>query len=130
MTGSNVWTLEGHTHGVDSVVVTLDGRLAVSASWDKKLKVWDLHTGREIRTLTGHTGIVNDVAVTPDGRLAVSVSEDKTLKVWNLCTGQVVVTLLTDASLNCCAVSPDGRTIVAGDEMGVVHFLEWVGWNH
>ena len=41
-----------------AVAVTPDGQRAVSASWDKTLKVWDLESGRELRTLTGHTGAV------------------------------------------------------------------------
>ncbi len=32
-----------------------DGRLAVSASEDKTLKVWDVESGRELRTLAGHS---------------------------------------------------------------------------
>ena len=33
-----------------------DGRLAVSASDDQTLKVWEVESGRELRTLPGHTG--------------------------------------------------------------------------
>ena len=51
-----------------------DGRLAVSASDDQTLKVWDLDSGRELRTLQGHTGWVHGVALSGDGRLAVSAS--------------------------------------------------------
>jgi WD40 repeat protein len=67
--------------------VTPDGKLAVSASHDWTLKVWELDTGRELRTLHGHSFPVSGVAVTPDGRLAVSASSDETLKVWELDTG-------------------------------------------
>ena len=45
-TGQAVRSLEGHTHGVNGVAVTADGRFAVSASKDKTLKVWDLGKGR------------------------------------------------------------------------------------
>ena len=37
------------------MAVTPDGRLAVSASGDQTLKVWDVESGRELRTLTGHS---------------------------------------------------------------------------
>ena len=51
------------------VALSGDGRLAVSASADQTLKVWDLASGRELRTLAGHTDRVMAVAVT-SGRAA------------------------------------------------------------
>ncbi|WP_437839850.1 CHAT domain-containing protein [Sorangium sp. So ce1153] len=107
-------TLEGHTDAVDGVAITSDGRIAVSASWDKTLKVWDLATGQLLRTLEGHTDAVMGVAVTPDGRIAVSASLDKTLKVWDLATGQLLRTLEghTDV-VSGVAVTPDGRIAVS-----------------
>ena len=48
--------------------MTADGKRAVSASWDKTLKVWDLESGRALRTLEGHSSHVHGVAVTADGR--------------------------------------------------------------
>ncbi len=58
-----------------------------------------------------------------DGRLTISESGDKTLKVWDLESGQTVAILAGDVSIHACAVGPDGRTIVAGDTLGRVHFL-------
>ncbi len=48
-------TLASHSREVNAVALTTDGRLAVSASEDGTLKVWDLDTGQELRTLTGHS---------------------------------------------------------------------------
>jgi WD40 repeat protein len=45
------------------VAVTPDGQLAVSASEDKTLKVWEFPSGREQRTLEGHSGPVRGVAL-------------------------------------------------------------------
>ncbi len=42
-------------------------------------------------------------------------------------TGHAVSTLATSVPLECCAITLDGKTIVAGDSLGAVHFLEWVG---
>jgi hypothetical protein len=120
-----VRTLEGHTSGVNSVAVTSDGRFAVSASQDKTLKVWDLGTGQAVRTLQVHASSVTGVTVTSDGRIAVSASEDKTLKVWDLATGQTITALATHASLMCCAVTPDAKTLLAGDSEGALHILDW-----
>jgi len=76
-----------------------------------------------LRTLKGHSGWVNAVAVTPDGRRAVSASYDQTLKVWDLERGEVVATFTGESSILCCAVGPDGVTIVAGESSGRVHLL-------
>jgi WD40 repeat protein len=108
------------------VAVTADGRHAVSGSWDRTLKVWDLLTGKEVRTLEGHTDGVNGVAVIADGRHAVSASDDRTLKVWDLLTGQAIATLKTHAPLYCCAVTPDGKTLLAGDRAGSLHIVDWL----
>ena len=105
-----VRTLEGHTSDVQGVAVTADGRLAVSASEDMTLKVWDLGTGQAIRTLEGHTSDVQGVAVTADGRIAVSASRDNALKVWDLRTGEVIRTLRGHSPL---AVTADGRFAVS-----------------
>jgi WD40 repeat protein len=99
--------------------------LAVSASRDKTLKVWDLSSGQEIRTLKGHTEQVSDVAVMPDGRLAVSVSRNGDLHVWNLSTREAIISLKTHASLQGCAFTL-GTTLLAWDNQGGVHFLDWV----
>ncbi|MCX5645228.1 MAG: NB-ARC domain-containing protein [Phycisphaerae bacterium] len=121
--GKVVRTLRGHESAVWAVAVTRDGRYAVSGSEDRTLKVWELASGKAIHTLHGHEGWVWAVAVTGDGRYAVSGSEDQTLKVWDLLSGQVVASFCGDSVIHCCAVAPDGRTIVAGDKSGHVHFL-------
>ena len=74
-------TLQGHTDYLKSVAVLPDGN-AISASWDKTLKVWDLKSGQCVMTLQGHTSTVSSVAVLPDGN-AISASYDNTLKVWS-----------------------------------------------
>ncbi len=86
-------TLHGHTESIAAVAVTPDGRWAVSGSWDKTLRVWDLESGAVLATLRGHSEAVRAVAVTPDGRRAVSGSRDKTLKVWDLESGAELATL-------------------------------------
>ncbi len=114
-----VRSLEGHEDEVNGVALSADGHIAVSASADKTLKVWDLASGRELLTLTGHTSVVNAVAVTGDGKRAVSASLDKTLKVWDLANGRELRTLTGHASyVTAVAVTADGQRAVSasGDE--------------
>lgn len=46
--GQDVRTLKGHTRAVTAVEVTPDGKLAISASLDHTVKVWELMSGREV----------------------------------------------------------------------------------
>jgi WD40 repeat protein len=80
-----------------------------------------------LRTLSGHSNWVSAVAVTADGKRAISGSDDNTLKLWNLETGEVIASFTGESSIYCCAVTPDGVTIVAGKASGRVHFLRLEG---
>jgi WD40 repeat protein len=85
-----------------------------------------LNTGQTIHSLQGHTDTVLPVAVMPEGRRAVSGSGDRTLRLWDLESGEEIVTFTGESSMASCAVSPDGRTIIAGEISGRMHFLEIV----
>jgi WD40 repeat protein len=121
-TGRELLTLEGHSDSVDGVAVSPDGRWVVSASVDRTVKVWNLETGDEIRTLKGHAARVVDVAVSPDGGRAISASKDWTVKVWDLERGAPTATFTCDGPALCCAFADDHK-LLAGDELGHVHFL-------
>ena len=87
-----VRTLVGHSCVVSAVAIAPDGKTAISASWDKTLKIWDTETGFELKTLTGHSDGVTTVAIAPDGKTAISAS-DETLKIWDTETGRELKTL-------------------------------------
>jgi WD40 repeat protein len=47
-------TLKGHSGSVSSVAFSPDGKLVVSASYDKTIRLWDAVTGAALQTLKGH----------------------------------------------------------------------------
>ena len=51
-----VRTLQGHSEPVNGVALSADGRLAVSASWDRTLKVWELASGALLTTFICDAG--------------------------------------------------------------------------
>lgn len=75
--------LKGHSHFVSDVVMSSDGQFALSGSWDKTLRLWDLCASKTTRMFKGHTKDVLSVAFSADNRQIVSGSRDKTIKLWN-----------------------------------------------
>ena len=65
-------------------VLSKGNHFIVSASRDKKLKIWDVETGSLLQTLKGHQGLVLSCCLSSDNRFVVSASWDKTLKIWNV----------------------------------------------
>jgi guanine nucleotide-binding protein subunit beta-2-like 1 protein len=64
-------------------VISSDGAYALSASWDKTLRLWELSTGTTTRRFVGHTNDVLSVSFSADNRQIVSGSRDRTIKLWN-----------------------------------------------
>jgi WD40 repeat protein len=107
--------LEGHTGNVYSVTFTQDGRYAISGSWDKTLRMWELETGICIRTMEGQS--FDSVSVTPDGRYAVSGSRDNNLRIWSLESGKCMCTMKGHARwITSVCIAPDGQYAVSGSD--------------
>ena len=126
-TQQEMYTFTGHRDPVFAVAIAPDGKRAISACADKTIKIWNLETQQEVYTFTGHSDSVYAAAIAPDGKRVISASWDKTLKLWKLETGEVIDTFSSDVSMSCCAVAPDGVTIVAGESSGRLHFLHLKG---
>ncbi|XP_058727591.1 small ribosomal subunit protein RACK1-like [Vicia villosa] len=74
--------LTGHSDFVQDVVLSSDGQIALSGSWDGELRLWHLNAGISIRRFIGHTKDVLSVAFSNDDRHIVSASRDRTIKLW------------------------------------------------
>jgi hypothetical protein len=86
----------------------------------------------------GHTQPVWSVAFAPEGPFAVSGAADGII-LWDIPSGTDVQRLIPDGIPFAMAISPDGQTVVIGEEQGVVqvgqgslypalHRLERRGW--
>lgn len=80
--------LTGHQQAVNHIVFSPDGRYFASASFDKKVKIWNGFSGDFLSTLTGHVGAVYQVAWSSDSRYLVSASKDSTAKLWEMPSGK------------------------------------------
>uniref|UniRef100_A0A914XXL7 Small ribosomal subunit protein RACK1 n=1 Tax=Panagrolaimus superbus TaxID=310955 RepID=A0A914XXL7_9BILA len=81
--GKPLRALRGHAHFVADASISVDGQYALSGSWDKTLRLWDLQTGQTTRRFVSHTKDVLSVAFSADNRQIVSGSRDRTIKLWN-----------------------------------------------
>jgi len=103
--------LSGHSEPVASVVLSSDGQFALSGSWDKTLRLWDLNTGTTVRTFQGHEKDVYSVAFSGDNRQIVSAGRDKTIKLWNTlaeCKYTITEDVHTDW-ISCVVFSPSAK---------------------
>jgi len=83
ITGEPVKRLTGHSHFVSDMTMSSDSNYAITSSWDKTLRLWDLNTGVTTRRFVGHTKDVMGVSFSLDNRQIVSASRDKTVRLWN-----------------------------------------------
>ena len=75
--------MTGHAGFVQDCVISSDGQFALSASWDKTLRLWNLAEGKATCRFVGHSKDVLSVSFSPDNRQIVSGGRDKCIKLWN-----------------------------------------------
>jgi len=117
-----VHILVGHNDGVTSCAFSTEGNLLVSASADKKLRVWNVQTGECLRVFEGHTDRVTACAFSPDGQFIVSASKDTTLRQWDIYSAATIHIFTGHRqTVNGCAITPDGRYLlsVSGGHLGM-----------
>jgi len=85
--------LTGHQSLVNHIAFSPDARFFASASFDKKVKLWDGKTGQYLATFTGHVGSVYRIAWSSDSRYLCSASKDSTVKLWQIGQKNAVETL-------------------------------------
>ena len=125
---------KAHGDSITAIAISGDGRLALSASYDTTLRLWDLTKANNrqvweaysentvspasqmpkfadmVWILEGHKETVTAAAISPDGRLALSVSEDGIVKLWDLRNGKEKKTLASpEDKVTGIAITPDSQ---------------------
>jgi WD40 repeat protein len=113
--------LRGHTHAVNAVACSPDGRRVGSGAYDSTARLWDAASGKELFTLRGHAQTVYVVAFDPSGKLFASGGADSKVILWDTATGKEVHTLAGHtATVYGIAFSNDGKRVATcGDDQTI-----------
>ena len=125
--------LEGHSGFVQNVDWSPDGRMALTASTDLSIILWDTETGEMIRRLTSDEMTLDNGFATvfarfsPDGKHILSstgssaCTDGRAAKLlwWDVETGEVTRTFEGHSDITWgIGFSPDGRTALSGAWFG------------
>lgn len=118
-----VAALSDHPWGGHPGTLITAGRFALWGGSKGTITICDLEPGHDLFELTGHTDRILALAASRNGMRAVSGSQDRTVRVWDLDHRQEIAIFSADGSVDTCALSQDGSTVIAGDRVGQVHIL-------
>lgn len=130
VTGVGSTLVAGETDNLFAVVLSSDGRTAVSAPRDiwgytsGELEVWDADAGQQRHRLAGPGSMTAATTVDAEGTMAASVSMEGELLLWDVKRGRLRSREMHPCT--CAALSPDGASLVlaSGDTVVVRRSLE------
>jgi WD40 repeat protein len=124
-TGEEIRVFGGHMDWVMAVAISSKCKRGISAGFDGTIRLWNLETETPLHVFRSRAGAVTTVAVTSDFRRGVSGSEGPWLELWDLENFKSLATFSGDAEFRGTVISPDGTRIIAGDQLGRMHILQF-----
>jgi WD40 repeat protein len=124
-TSQQVFTLSGHTDGVERIAWSDDGTKIASGGSDNEVRVWNATTGASLFTFTAHTGLVTSVAWNSNNTVIASGSSDGTIRLWDTQTGQAAGLIQVGGKVRSLAWSPSGNKLVYGGDAGIATIIDY-----
>jgi WD40 repeat protein len=123
-TGQEVHRLIGHTEAINDIAISPDGRLAISASLDRTLQLWEIATGSHLATLSTVSDVPLRLAFSPDGRFVCEGATQGKALLWDI-EKRCLIRQFSGHLGNVVEVklSGDGRRLYSACDEGSVH--EW-----
>ncbi|KAJ5907184.1 uncharacterized protein N7473_004100 [Penicillium subrubescens] len=125
-TFSVIHRLNGHSDGVAFACWSPDDSKLITCSQDRTARVWNAETGRCLLTIDHHCHPVTAAGWAPDSESFVTSSFDASsgLCHWSM-RGSPLHTWKGGFRTQDCAISPDGRRLVAADTDSKLHVFDF-----
>lgn len=114
-----VATLKGHSKKVSSVLYHPTEDIAITASPDSTVRVWNANDGTCSSVITTHKAAVTGLSLHALGDYVLSSSADKHWAFSDITTGKTFCRVTddqVDSALTCCQFHPDGLILGTGHE--------------
>lgn len=111
-TGVDVFNLLGHSDVIGDAILSEDGKLVLTASFDTTARVWDAASGTNLSELRGHTESIDNAVFSPDGKFVATVGGDCDTRVWDARSGRLLL-LFPGNCFGSTQFSRDGAWIMA-----------------
>ena len=113
--------LKGHTGIVGDFDFSPDGRSIATASWDGKVKIWDVLSGMMIGKNSKHLGQVYTVAWDPKNRFVASGSADNSIILWDPVKNEEFARLEGhNTAVTCIKITSDGSKLISCSVEGTI----------
>ena len=119
--GRRLQVLRGHKGAITHFAFSAQGGLLVTGSLDHDARVWSVTDGRLLSVLRGHLSPIQGVSTSADGRWVVTAGH-LTVILWESAGGRLLFMIEGPGqSMTDVALSPHGRTLIAGNENGFAY---------
>jgi hypothetical protein len=107
-------TLTGHTNAIASLNFDESGKMLVSGSWDKTIRVWNPIAGTTTRIIETGKSIVFCTAISKDAKSIACGNWSQSINIYNTATGDISKTFKAHLfKTNHLVYSPNGKTLLS-----------------